>query len=330
MAGFGATVKNESESKSKSKSESESKGVQESPLLSSDPFAALRAEEAAQKPVLLTHQFIGVAAHDGAGKSACILDAFGKWLDIHDPGREVGYKLPAVYFDGGVAMLNSAIYKEENIISWNPWKMGINDRTAYNYPGTHERVMNIMKYIISEVEKGVPYWGVLISGIDSWLEICTNNMRIVDLNLASDGIESADIRGAGEAKRVERQSDWAIRNTRFHQLTKLSRDLVRLGVRVFWETHLRATNFSYKEDAPVTWQPEWEKRTNNYLPTIIWIEDEDVLNEEGDVEKTIYKAKFVKCKTNPQLVNQSRTLWITHTDGQPEWFGLPELYDGSL
>ena len=322
MAGFGATVKDESEKKVKAKAD---KGNDIPLTTGTDLFANLRIEEAAQKPLLLSHQFVGIAAHEGAGKSGAVLYAFQ-----NDPTRTEDDKLAAIDFDGGVAMLNSSIYKDEKIISWNPWKMGVTDRTAYNYPGTHQRVMDIMKYIITEVESGVPYWGVLVSGLDSWLEICTNNMRIVDLNLANDGIESADIRGAGDAKRVERQSDWAIRNTRFHQLTKLSRDLVRLGVRVYWETHLRASNFSYKDDGPTTWQAEWEKRSNNYLPTIIWVEGEDITDEEGVIKKTVYKAKFVKCKTNPQLVNQSRILWTTHVDGEPEWNGLPELYDGSL
>ena len=278
MGGFGATVKQEEEKKVKTQTD----GGNTMALSGSDPFLELRVEEAAQKPLLLSHQFVGIAAHEGAGKSAAVLYAFQ-----NDPERKEEDKLAAIDFDGGVAMLNSAIYKDEKTISWNPWKMGVTDRTAYNYPGTHQRVMDIMKYIITEVESGVPYWGVLVSGLDSWLEICTNNMRIIDLNLASDGIESADIRGAGEAKRVERQSDWAIRNTRFHQLTKLSRDLVRLGVRVYWETHLRASNFSYKEDGPTTWQPEWEKRSNNYLPTIIWIEGEDISDDEGVIKKTV-------------------------------------------
>jgi len=172
---------------------------------------------------------------------------------------------------------------------------------------------------------------VLVSGLDSWLEICTNNMRIIDLGLAKDGIEAADNRGAGDAKRVERQSDWAIRNTRFHQLTALSRSLVRAGVRVFWETHLRNTNFSFSDDqSKAKWSPEWEKKTNNYLPTIIWMEQEDEYDDDGQLTKTEYKARFKKCKTNPALQDQTRTVFVTQPNGEPQWFGLPELYDGSL
>ena len=48
----------------------------------------------------------------------------------------------------------------------------------------------------------------------------------------------------------------------------------------------------------------------------------------GDVEAG---AKvFKKCKTNPELQDQTRTVFVTRPNGEPEWFGLPELYDGSL
>ena len=209
MAGFGQTVKLQQEIEKVV----DEVGVQNP---NKDPYAALRAEQESMSHIIKTHSFAGIFGFDGTGKSAIVLDAFNK-----DETKVEGSLLHAVDFDNGVGMLNSAIYDNPNVVSWNPWKMGNKDRTAYDYPGTHQRVMDIMKYIISEVEKGVAVWGVLVSGLDSWLEICTNNMRIIDLGLAKDGIDAADNRGAGEAKRVERQSDWAIRNTRFHQLTKL-------------------------------------------------------------------------------------------------------------
>ena len=318
MAGFGQTVKLQQEIEKVV----DEVGVQKP---NNDPYASLRAEQESMSHIIKTHSFAGIFGFDGTGKSAIVLDAFDK-----DETKIDNSVLHAVDFDNGVGMLNSAIYDNPNVVSWNPWKMGSKDRTAYDYPGTHQRVMDTMKYIISEVEKGVPVWGVLVSGLDSWLEICTNNMRIIDLGLAKDGIDAADNRGAGEAKRVERQSDWAIRNTRFHQLTKLSRDLVRLGVRVFWETHLRNTNFSFSKDAETSWQPEWEKKTNNYLPTLIRMDATNEYDDEDELVSTKYTATYTKCKTNPSLVNQTRTVMMTYTDAEPKWYGLPDLYDGTL
>jgi len=320
MAGFGQTAKAQEQVK-------QVKQEAPAPVPMGDAFAHLRVEREKMKSQKLQHLFLGIAGFDGTGKSGIVKDAFDKACE-KDPTLE----LHSLDFDMGMAMLNSAVDTNENIVAWKPWQMGVSDRTAYDYPGTHQRVMDIMKFILEEVESGnANVWGVHVSGLDSWLEICTNNMRIIDLGLAKDGIESADIRGAGDAKRVERQSDWAIRNTRFHQLTALSRSLVRAGVRVFWETHLRATNFSYgKESDTVSLAPEWEKKTNNYLPTIIWMEQDEEYDDEGNLIKTEYKARFKKCKTNPGLQDQTRTVFVTRPNGDPEWFGLPELYDGSL
>ena len=318
MAGFGQTAEAQKEV---------AKVKQVAPVPVKDAFAHLRAEREKMKGETLQHLFVGLAGFDGTGKSGIVKHAFDKACE-----KDSTLELHSLDFDMGMVMLNSAVDTNENIVAWKPWQMGVSDRTAYDYPGTHQRVMDIMKFILEEAESGnANVWGVHVSGLDSWLEICTNNMRIIDLGLAKDGIESADIRGAGDAKRVERQSDWAIRNTRFHQLTALSRSLVRAGVRVFWETHLRASNFSFgKESSTTTLMPEWEKKTNNYLPTIIWMEQEEEHDDEGNLVKTEYRARFKKCKTNPALQDQTRTVFVTRPNGDPQWFGLPELYDGSL
>lgn len=318
MAGFGKTAEAQKEV---------AKVKQVAPVPVKDAFAHLRAEREKMKGETLQHLFVGLAGFDGTGKSGIVKHAFDKACE-----KDSTLELHSLDFDMGMVMLNSAVDTNENIVAWKPWQMGVSDRTAYDYPGTHQRVMDIMKFILEEAESGnANVWGVHVSGLDSWLEICTNNMRIIDLGLAKDGIESADIRGAGDAKRVERQSDWAIRNTRFHQLTALSRSLVRAGVRVFWETHLRASNFSFgKESSTTSLMPEWEKKTNNYLPTIIWMEQEEEHDDEGNLVKTEYRARFKKCKTNPALQDQTRTVFVTRPNGDPQWFGLPELYDGSL
>ena len=219
MAGFGQTA--EAQKKIKAVVV---ESVEAPKPFTGDPFAEMRAEDAARTHIMKTHQFIGIMGHDGTCKSAIVLDAFEK-----DEAKPEDSTLHVVDFDGGGGMLNSAIYKNENIRSWNPWVMG-HDRTAHNYPDTHERIMKIMRYLISEAEAGNPVWGCLLSGIDSWLEICNHNMRIVDLGMAKDAIQSADYSGSGMEK-IKSQTAWGMRNSRFHQLTRLSRDLVRLDNR---------------------------------------------------------------------------------------------------
>ena len=138
MAGFGQTA--EAQKKIKAVVV---ESVEAPKPFTGDPFAEMRAEDAARTHIMKTHQFIGIMGHDGTCKSAIVLDAFEK-----DEAKPEDSTLHVVDFDGGGGMLNSAIYKNENIRSWNPWVMG-HDRTAHNYPDTHERIMKIMRYLIS-------------------------------------------------------------------------------------------------------------------------------------------------------------------------------------
>jgi len=318
MAGFGATVKKSKEAII------EAKAVEEPvDLDNEDMFSAFAAEQERIRKERITAQFIGLVGYEGCGKSGSVMHAF-----VNDKHKTPGALLHCLDFDTGTGMLASAIHSEsDDIVSWNPWSMSKKDRTAFDYPGTHDRVVNIMRYIIESVERGNPVWGVLVSDLGSWLEVCNNNMRISDYGLARDGIEAADTRGAGDAKKVERQSDYGIRNTRFHQLTHLSRSLVRLGVRVYWETHLKRKDF-YNERSEMI--PVWENKTNGYLPTIIWFDKNEEFDDEGEPTKTVYTARFRKARTAPQLQDQERTVFVTHAGKEPEWFGLDELFNGAL
>ena len=213
--------------------------------------------------------------------------------------------------------------------------MSKGDRTAYNYPETHDRVMGIVQFANEIAQKqrdpeyeGTRLWGLHVTGVDLWDSVCVNCMRIVDLKIASDGIEAADWN-----KKVGHQWDWAIRKTRFHQLTALCRGLVKSGVRVFWETHLRLTNYTWgsAENSDPKWRPDWEKASNNFVYQILIMNREDTYDEEtGDVTRSVYTATFEKSKTNAKLQGQKRTILITEAGKEPQWFGLPELYDGTL
>ena len=279
-----------------------------------------------------THLFVGIAGHENTGKSAIVLDAFNR----DEEATKNGDTLDIIDFDGGGSASASAFYRDnERIRCWEPWVMEKNDRTAYDYPETHNRVMKILQFAAQRAREqnepdyeGPRLWGVHVTGVDLWDSICINNMRIVDLNLAKDGIEAADWN-----KKVGHQWDWAIRKTRFHQMTAICRGLVKLGVRVFWETHLRLTNYTWgkAEDTNPTWRPDWEKASNNYVFQIILCDREDTYDDEsGDLTKSEYTATFEKCKTNASLQGQKRTILVTEIGKPPVWIGLPELSDGSL
>lgn len=319
MAGFGETVIQEKNVKKR-------KSGKAKQVKSDDGFADLATERQELKDApLLSHKWVALWGLDGTGKTGIVQDAYMK-----DPNRTDKDELWSVDFDDGAAVLHSALHGEDRtFVSYHPWVYNTDERTAYDYPNTHNRVMKLMKYAISIAEKqnnpdydGKRIWGLHVSGIDLWDSVCINNMRIVDLGLANDGIDAADNRGVGPAERVHMQFDWALRTSRFHQLSALSRRLVRLGVAVFWETHERM------RDGVLG--PDWEKHASIYLHTIIHCEKYVEKDEEGNNLRTQITATFDKCRANPALLGQQKTILIAKPNEQPEWRGLPALYDGSL
>ena len=46
--------------------------------------------------------------------------------------------------------------------------------------------------------------------------------------------------------------------------------------------------------------------------------------------ETRYEVEFVKCKTNPDLLDQRRTIMVTKKDESLQWFGLPEIREGDM
>ena len=333
MAGFGKTKEAEAEVKAE-------KVLEATPAVQrndADPFADLRKELNLMDNAPQTHLFMGIAGHDNTGKTAIVTDAFTRWLAMPErTEQEKEMQLWIMDFEGGGAANKSAFHRDnDNIKCFEPWVMMKNDTTAYNYPETHLRVMSLTQFANDIAKKqrdpeydGPRLWGFHVTGVDLWDSVCINCMRIVDLNIAKDGIEAADWN-----KKVGHQWDWAIRKTRFHQLTGLCRGLVKSGVRVFWETHLRLTNYSWgkNEEGSSTWRPDWEKASNNFVYQILICERTDTLDDDtSEVVKSEYTVRFDKSKTNARLQGQKRTTLVTEAGKEPQWYGLPELYDGTL
>ena len=293
-----------------------------------DPFKALEAERVAMDDSIRSHTLMGLVGHDNTCKTAMVTYAYSKYIDrLKD--EDTQKELWIQDFDGGGAANKSAFYGDiKTIKCWEPFVYMTADRTAYNYADTHKRVMKILQYA---VQKSDEIWGVLITGVDQWDSVCINNMRINDLGLAKDGIESADMRGVGSAKRVEYQWDWAVRKSRFQQLTALCQALIKKGVKVFLETHLSMTNYSSgTNEANAKWRPSWEKSTNNFLFQILLCEREDIYDDEGDLVSQRFTATYEKSKTNPALQGQKRVTLVTEPGKDATFYGLSELNEGVL
>jgi len=285
------------------------------------PVVAKRAGEDwfAEEVAPITGEFGGVVGDDGTGKTAIIMDSIPK-----------GSCCLIVDFDGGGAALRDAFYSDrrDEFKCVNPWVMQDEARTAYDYPATHDKVMDIGRRALSwakdQLEPG--YEGkrlhtVLVTAVDLWDSVSSACMFIEDLGTAPDGIGAK----ISPHEKVGMRFNWQIRSTRFHQLTSLCRELTRLGVNVFYETHWK---YEQKADGSLTGRrsPRWEKQTANYLYTIIEMDKIQVRDGDGRATgETRYEANFSKAKTRSNMLDKTRLVMTTHTEKELKWHGLPEL-----
>lgn len=265
--------------------------------------------------------FMGLCGHSGRGKTGIAMDAFMHY-------RKDNEMMWCYDFDSGANDCKQAHYPgaDDIIRIWNPWVTQAKDRTAFDYPKTHQRVMDLCRFAIEYAKKqkepgfeGQVLKALLITAVDQFDNVCINNMKIYDLEMdAKDAIEAA-------ASKLNKEIgwNWSIRKTRFKQLTALCRQLNFLGVDVFWETHIKSGDDEYSHDG---WKFVWEKDANNDLTQILWCKDEVVRDEDGKpTGETRYKVDFVKCKTNADLQGQERTFFVTKKGQPAEWLGLAEL-----
>jgi len=325
MSGFGTKKKQEAEVKAAIIDEQPKEEVQPKSVNKFDTLERELNLLAEHSPK--SHIFCGIVGHENTGKTGTVIDAF--MHNLGDDGKNMMWVLD---FDGGAGACRSAHHgNSPNIRCWDPYVMQTTDRTAYDYPGTHQRVMDIGQYAVQQSVKQMDpaYDGprltyFLITSVDSWDSVCVNNMKITDMGIAKDGIEASD-----PTKTVGNQWNWSIRTTRFHQLTALCRRLVANGVAVFWETHIKPEVFRDQETGG--WKPDWEKHTNNYLNQILWFRRTQVREADGSkTGETQYTVEFHKSKTNPTLQGQERVIFSTARGKEPIWNGLPELRDGLL
>jgi hypothetical protein len=323
MSGFNAVKKEENQIDEKDEPDVNIPDVAPTSL-----FASIEAEvDAASSADMGSHVFCGIIGFEGTGKSGIVMDS------LTDEQIANGDYILAVDFDGGAAACKSAYHRSiaQNIRCLSPYVMSTQDRTTYDYPATHDRVMEIGRYAVNQaVAQNKPdYTGprlakFLVTAVDQWDNVCVVNMKVIELGKAKDGIEASD-----PNKLVGNQWNWSIRSTRFHQLTAICRELMRFGVEVYWETHLKPEVFRNEQTG--NWKADWEKNTDNNLNQILWCRREAVLDDDGKkTGKTEYTVEFYKQKTNIALQGKKRTVAITRENGEPEWYGLAELKEGLL
>tara|TARA_R110000824_G_scaffold14510_1_gene61644 strand:+ start:1030 stop:2076 length:1047 start_codon:yes stop_codon:yes gene_type:complete len=314
-------------------------GVTEPPKSTPSPLSRNPLEDELEALALMMNQsnvFCGLVGHENTGKTGAIGDAHMYNVAAGNVGNgdyEPDDQLWIIDFDGGGAACRSAHYNHTpNIRVWDPWVMQAEERTAYDYPATHDRLMKVLMFALTKAKEqnednhnGPRLKNLLITAMDLFDSVCINNMKIYDMETgAKDAIEAS-------ASAINKSIgwNWNIRSTRYHQVTAISRQLVKHGVNVFWETHLAPEVFA--EQNTGTWRPKWEKQTDNVLNQILWFHKRIIRSDDGkETGEVRYEVEFYKSKTNPTLQGQSRIVFVTKKGEAPVWHGVTELREGVL
>ena len=304
----------------------EEKAAQSKPIAQSVWDEIVSAGETVPNSMILC----GLVGPEGVGKTGIVLDS------MTEEEKKRGDVIFVLDFDGGGQTTRVTHHREfaNNIRCLNPNVMfqtfdeDGETREAKDYPATHRRVMKLGQTLVhwpANPGDKPRLHSVLFSAVDLWDEVAKNCMFIEDLGTAPDGI-GAKVK---PHEQVGMRFNWQIRSTRFHQLTTIARTLMSLGVRVYLETHF--TDLMDKAGVITGKKPSWEKPTANYLNQIIYFHKKKVRGADGSpTGETRYEVEFVKCKTNPELLDQRRTIMVTKQNASPEWFGLPELREGNI
>ena len=296
------------------------------------PVNAMEAElEGLATLQMQSRVFCGVVGHENNGKTGVVQDAH-MW-NVSNGNFGPDDQLWAIDFDNGASACRSANHDDApNIRIWNPWMMQTDNRTAYDYPATHQRLMDILMFAFKKSKEqneegyeGPRLRNLMITAVDLFDQVCINNMKIYDLPTgAKDAIDSS-----AHVINTKIGWNWSIRSTRFHQMTAVCRQLMHNGVNIFWETHLSPEIFNDQETG--SWRPKWEKQSDNILNQILWFHKESIRDDDGkETGEVRYSVEFYKCKTNARLQGQKRTVFVTKQGEEPIWYGLPELRDNQL
>ena len=252
-------------------------------------------------------------------------------MDAHFHKHPDGLAIVLDNDNGGLSCKNAHYNGNTNIRIFSPWVMQQEDTTAYNYLLSYIRTMEIAKFYDrvcretdrARIPKGQLLKSFIVTGVDQFDEMCVNCMKIYDLDMkATDAVE------ASHAK-LNSEIGWNwVFVPRFKQLTAQCQKLNRLGVDVYWETHLKPDDGLLSHDG---FKFVWEKSANKDLFQIVWVKGKPVRNNDGGLTgETRYTAKFYKSKTNPNLLNQERLYFVTKEGEDAQWYGLPELRDGVI
>ena len=224
-----------------------------------------------------------------------------------------GMKVLVIDFDDGAEPTWKTNWNDPNIIVYCPTEKFVDGtvdwETTFNNGKDFCRLCK--EYIAEGNVKAV-----ILDGVDKCLEGSSDVLRE---HLVKQQQREGSIVLATDSVRVS-TLDWRIRNRVYNRQLDLVCDM---KCDRFFITHMKPIYDNISVPTPIGEVPDWHKTTPAKFIQMIHISKKQTRDK-----KTNYVARLEASKTNPSLVGKEWVIFTTN--GESEWFGIPELREGTL
>ena len=282
-----------------------------------DFFALQKAKILAQIQARLSrdrsHLLCSITGNPKTGKTGLVLDS------RTDEQIAEGKKIYILDFDRGAEPTWDAAWdRDENIVIFDPIEMRPDGST--NWESTFKNASSfcqLAKETLDEEPGSICTF--VLDGVDKAFEGSSDVLREL---LVKQQTREGTVVHATDSVKVS-TLDWKIRNRVYNRLLDL---VCNLECDRFLITHMKPLYDNINVPTPIGHTPDWHKSTPARFVQMIHIRKE--VKRLGDKEQVNYIAKLDASKTNPSLVGNEWTIFVTNGDN--EWFGIQELREGKL
>tara|TARA_R100000656_G_C3955717_1_gene129125 strand:- start:1512 stop:2408 length:897 start_codon:yes stop_codon:yes gene_type:complete len=254
-----------------------------------------------------THLLCSITGNPKVGKTGLALDC--RTQEEIDKGMKI---LVLDYDNGAEPTWDSCWDRDENIVIYNPNEIRADG--AIDWEATFKNGNSFVEYAKELIAEG-NVKAFILDGVDKTYEGSSDVLR--DL-LVKQQVREGSIVHPSDSVRVS-PLDWKIRNRVYNRQLDM---VCALECDRFLITHMKPLYDNINVPVPIGEAPDWHKSTPARFNQMLHI------RKEVKEKHTNYVAILEASKTNPSLVGNE---WIIFTtNGENEWFGKPELREGTL
>jgi len=254
-----------------------------------------------------THLLCSITGNPKVGKTGLALDC--RTQEEIDKGMKI---LVLDYDNGAEPTWDSCWDRDENIVIYNPNEIRADG--AIDWEATFKNGNSFVEYAKELIAEG-NVKAFILDGVDKTYEGSSDVLR--DL-LVKQQVREGSIVHPSDSVRVS-PLDWKIRNRVYNRQLDM---VCALECDRFLITHMKPLYDNINVPVPIGEAPDWHKSTPARFNQMLHI------RKEVKEKHTNYVAILEASKTNPSLVGNE---WIIFTtNGENEWFGIPELREGTL